>query len=116
MLRKTGEATQKSRTHEKKLVAKEDIKMTDLLRYYLADSLAAKDCMWRRIKAFNDMGKTQKALESAQLKGKKVLEAQDAATAGGYQARLQGVRGSLGVGVPLLMRPAAFCGPLSPYS
>jgi len=30
---------------EKKLAAKEDLKMTDVLRYHEADSIAAKDLM-----------------------------------------------------------------------
>ena len=36
---------------EKKLANKEDLKMLDLLRYYLADGHAAKDLLYRRIKA-----------------------------------------------------------------
>lgn len=41
---------------------------------------AAKDLMVRRVKALNDQTKTASALEAAKAKGKKVLEAQDAAT------------------------------------
>jgi hypothetical protein len=35
---------------EKKMTTKQDLKMTDLLRYYVADGQAAKDLMFRRIK------------------------------------------------------------------
>lgn len=82
MLRKTGECMTTTSAVEKKLVAREDLKMTDLLRYYVADSDAAKDLLWRRIKAFNDMEVKRRSWDQAKLKGKKVLEAQDASIAG----------------------------------
>ena len=41
-------------TVEKKLSAKEDLKMTDLLRYYTMDTLAARELLTRRVKALND--------------------------------------------------------------
>ena len=55
VLRKTGEMMVTATAIEKKLVAREDLKMTDLLRYYVADTEAAKSLLWRRIKAFGDM-------------------------------------------------------------
>ena len=55
VLRKTGELQAASAAIEKKLVAREDLKLTDLLRYYVADADAAKALLWRRIKAFNEM-------------------------------------------------------------
>lgn len=80
MLRKVGEMTLTATAVEKKLVAREDLKMTDLLRYYVADTEAAKSLLWRRIKAFGDMESKRKALDQAKVKGKKVLEAQEAST------------------------------------
>ena len=50
MLKKVGETLEKAQTVQKKLAAKEDLKLTDLLRYYVADGLAARELMWRRIK------------------------------------------------------------------
>jgi len=81
IVRKTGESHVVAKTHQNKLAAKEDLKMTDLLKYYRADSMAARDLMERRVKALNTMKQTELALATARQKGKKVLEAQDAATA-----------------------------------
>lgn len=81
MMRKGGQAHVPAAAHQKKLCAKEDLKMSDLLKYYRADSEAAKDLMSRRVKALYSMKSTAAALESAKMKSKKVLEAQDAATA-----------------------------------
>ena len=50
VIRKTADAHSKSTMMEKKLVNKEDLKMTDLLRYYVADGQAAKDLLYRRVK------------------------------------------------------------------
>ena len=50
MLLKVGEQLSKAVVIEKKLANKEDLKLTDLLRYYVADGEAAKDLMYRRIK------------------------------------------------------------------
>jgi len=80
IMRKTGQATGTHGSVHKKLAAKEDLKMTDLLAYYSADTGAAKDLMTRRVKAFNEMQRTDKALAAAKLKGKKVIESQEAAT------------------------------------
>jgi sorting nexin-5/6/32 len=52
VLRKTGEVLAKMQMNEKKLAAKEDLKLTDLLRYYVSDTGAARDLMCRRIKAW----------------------------------------------------------------
>ena len=79
-MRKTGQATGTHGSVHKKLAAKEDLKMTDLLAYCSADTGAAKDLVTRRVKAFNEMQRTGKALAAAKLKGKKVFESQEAAT------------------------------------
>mmetsp|Transcript_42726 Transcript_42726/g.59353 ORF Transcript_42726/g.59353 Transcript_42726/m.59353 type:complete len:327 (+) Transcript_42726:222-1202(+) len=81
MMRKTGQVHVPAAQHQMKLAAKEDLKMSDLLKYYRADSEAAKDLMSRRVKALHTMKTTEAALAQAKLKSKKVLEAQDAATA-----------------------------------
>lgn len=80
VLRKVGEAHEKAQTVQKKLSAKEDLKMTDLLRYYVADGLAAKDLMLRRIKAYQSQESTARALDAARAKQKKVQEAEQEAT------------------------------------
>lgn len=50
MMRKTGQVHVPGAQHEMKLAAKEDLKMTDLLKYYRADSEASKDLLSRRVK------------------------------------------------------------------
>lgn len=80
-LRKIGSAHEVLLSIEKKLVAKEDLKMSDLLMYYSADGKAAQELMHRRIKAYNAMISANKTAENAQKNGKKVVETQDAATA-----------------------------------
>jgi sorting nexin-5/6/32 len=67
-------------TVEKKLSAKEDLKMTDLLRYYTMDTLAARELLTRRVKALNDKVAADKALLAAKTKGKKIVESQEVAT------------------------------------
>jgi hypothetical protein len=50
VIRKLSDASGKNLLIEKKLASKEDLKMTDLLRYYTDDGQAAKDLLYRRIK------------------------------------------------------------------
>lgn len=80
VMRKMGEAHTPWQLIEKKLSAKEDLKMTDRLKYYSDDSEAAKDLMTRRVKALLHASQCEKNLAAAKTKGKKVLESQDAAT------------------------------------
>lgn len=49
-MRKCGGAISTVVAIEKKLAAKEDLKMSDLLRYYRDDANAAKELMVRRVK------------------------------------------------------------------
>lgn len=80
-MRLFGMALGKGQVVQKKLAAKEDLKLTDILRYHEADSIAAKDLMYRRIKAYQEKEKTTKALDVARAKQKKVAEAEAAHTA-----------------------------------
>ena len=50
VVRTVGDAVGRAVLIEKKLANKEDLKLADLLRYYVADGQAAKDLMYRRIK------------------------------------------------------------------
>ncbi|EDQ85226.1 uncharacterized protein MONBRDRAFT_34397 [Monosiga brevicollis MX1] len=81
ILRQVGDFTGKAQTIEKKLAAKEDLKLLDLLVYYAADAVAARELMMRRVKALQEQDRSAKALVKAQASGKKVLESQDAAKA-----------------------------------
>ncbi|EGD78876.1 hypothetical protein PTSG_01853 [Salpingoeca rosetta] len=80
LIRLVGNVLRKCQTIEKRLATKEDLKLTDLLRYYEADANAAKDLMVRRIKCLQDKERADKALVKAQQTQKKVDECQQAAT------------------------------------
>ena len=78
VMRKAGAAVGTYGTVSKKLTAKEDLKMSDLLRYYQDDSLAARELLVRRVKAYKEMLRTDKELEKAKTKGKNVIVNQEA--------------------------------------
>lgn len=77
-MRLLGQTVGKVAIIQKKLAAKEDLKLTDILRYHEADSIAAKDLMYRRIKAYQKKDDTTKSLDTARAKQKKVAEAEAA--------------------------------------
>eukprot|EP00048_Salpingoeca_helianthica_P022224 m.17093 g.17093 ORF g.17093 m.17093 type:complete len:400 (-) comp7044_c0_seq1:180-1379(-) len=87
-LRALADAFGKAQVIEKKLSVKEDLKLTDLLRYYASDVGAARALMCRRIKMEQDVDKATKALETAKKTGKKQIECQEALTTaqGKYEA------------------------------
>lgn len=88
VLRAFSEAFGKAQISEKKLSVKEDLKLTDLLRYYASDTGAARALMCRRLKLEQDVDKSKKALEAAKKSGKKQIECQEALTTaeGRYEA------------------------------
>ena len=59
---------------EARTATDEDLKITDLLRYYERDTKAALGMMYRRIRSLADLQNTTKALEKAKQKGKGVNE------------------------------------------
>jgi sorting nexin-5/6/32 len=54
----------------------EDLKLSDLLRYYMRDSAAAKDLLYRRMRSLVDYQSANKALEKARAKNKDVQQAE----------------------------------------
>ena len=50
----------------------EDLKLTDLLRYYERDTQAALDLLYRRLRSLVDLTNTTRALDKAKAKGKDV--------------------------------------------
>eukprot|EP00056_Hartaetosiga_gracilis_P020393 m.19166 g.19166 ORF g.19166 m.19166 type:complete len:392 (+) comp8419_c0_seq1:64-1239(+) len=78
LIRLTGQLLVSTQVVEKKLSAKEDLKLCELIRYYAADSFAAKELMWRRVRALQEKEKAEKALAKAQQSQKKVEECQTA--------------------------------------
>uniref|UniRef100_A0A671N044 Sorting nexin n=1 Tax=Sinocyclocheilus anshuiensis TaxID=1608454 RepID=A0A671N044_9TELE len=61
---------------EARVAADEDLKLADLLKYYLRESQAAKDLLYRRGRALADYENANKALDKARAKNKDVLQAE----------------------------------------
>uniref|UniRef100_A0A8C8LM62 Sorting nexin n=1 Tax=Oncorhynchus tshawytscha TaxID=74940 RepID=A0A8C8LM62_ONCTS len=61
---------------EARVAADEDLKLADLLKYYLRESQAAKDLLYRRGRALVDYENANKALDRARAKNKDVLQAE----------------------------------------
>ena len=59
---------------EARTATDEDLKLTDLLRYYERDTKAALGMMYRRIRSLANLQNTTKALDKAKQKGKGVDE------------------------------------------
>ncbi|KAK6489191.1 sorting nexin-5-like isoform X1 [Huso huso] len=76
-LLKLAELFEKLRKVEGRVASDEDLKLTELLRYYMRDIQAAKDLLYRRARALADYENSNKALEKAQLKSKEVQQAEE---------------------------------------
>ncbi|XP_065404788.1 sorting nexin-6 isoform X3 [Macaca fascicularis] len=61
---------------EARVSADEDLKLSDLLKYYLRESQAAKDLLYRRSRSLVDYENANKALDKARAKNKDVLQAE----------------------------------------
>lgn len=58
---------------QEKVSADEDLKLSDLLKYYLRESQAAKDLLYLRSRSPLDYENGNKALAKARVKNKDVL-------------------------------------------
>ena len=54
------------------MASDEDLKLSDTLRYYMRDSAAAKDLLYRRVRSLADYENANKNLEKARTKNKDV--------------------------------------------
>uniref|UniRef100_A0A3P9N7K3 Sorting nexin 6 n=1 Tax=Poecilia reticulata TaxID=8081 RepID=A0A3P9N7K3_POERE len=61
---------------EARVAADEDLKLADLLKYYLRESQAAKDLLYRRSRGLVDYENANKALDKARAKNRDVLQAE----------------------------------------
>ncbi|XP_013856371.1 sorting nexin-6, partial [Austrofundulus limnaeus] len=61
---------------EARVAADEDLKLADLLKYYLRESQAAKDLLYRRSRALVDYENANKALDKSRAKNRDVLQAE----------------------------------------
>lgn len=71
-LLKVAELFEKLRKVESRVSSDEDLKLTELLRYYMLNIEAAKDLLYRRTKALIDYENSNKALDKARLKSRDV--------------------------------------------
>ncbi|XP_051901115.1 sorting nexin-32-like isoform X1 [Pristis pectinata] len=75
-LLKLAELFEKLRKLEGRVASDEDLKLSDLLRYYTRDSQAAKDLLYRRARSLSDYENANKALDRARMKNKDVKQAE----------------------------------------
>uniref|UniRef100_A0A6I8P137 Sorting nexin 5 n=1 Tax=Ornithorhynchus anatinus TaxID=9258 RepID=A0A6I8P137_ORNAN len=75
-LLKVAELFEKLRKVEGRVSSDEDLKLSELLRYYMLNIEAAKDLLYRRTKALIEYENSNKALDKARLKSKDVKQAE----------------------------------------
>ncbi|CAB1338639.1 unnamed protein product [Coregonus sp. 'balchen'] len=68
LLEKLADLFEKLRKVEGRVASDEELKLTELLRYYMRDIQAAKDLLYRRARALADYENSNKALDKARLK------------------------------------------------
>ncbi|XP_067847542.1 sorting nexin-6 isoform X3 [Heptranchias perlo] len=73
---KVSELFEKTRKIEARVSADEDLKLSDLLRYYLRESQAGKDLLYRRARSLVDYENANKLLDRSRAKNKDVLQAE----------------------------------------
>uniref|UniRef100_A0A2K6UYN6 Sorting nexin 32 n=1 Tax=Saimiri boliviensis boliviensis TaxID=39432 RepID=A0A2K6UYN6_SAIBB len=61
---------------EGRVASDEDLKLSDMLRYYMRDSQAAKDLLYRRLRALADYENANKALDKARTRNREVRPAE----------------------------------------
>ena len=67
-----AEYFEKARKLEGRVASDQDLKISDLLRYYVRDTDAAKNLLYRRARCLHDYENANKALDKARAKGKEV--------------------------------------------
>ncbi|XP_037760047.1 sorting nexin-32 isoform X2 [Chelonia mydas] len=73
---KLAELFERLRKLEGRVASDEDLKLSDLLKYYMRDSQAAKDLLYRRLRALADYENANKALDRARMRNKEVKPAE----------------------------------------
>ena len=77
-LTKVAETFEKARKVEGRVASDEDLKLSDLLRYYMRDSFAAKRLLYRRLRCLANYEAANRNLEKARTKNKDVHAAEAA--------------------------------------
>nr|XP_031546772.1 LOW QUALITY PROTEIN: sorting nexin-32 [Vicugna pacos] len=73
---KLAELFERLRKLESRAASDEDLKLSDLLRYYMRDSQAAKDLLYRRLRSLADYENANKALDKARTRNREVRTAE----------------------------------------
>uniref|UniRef100_A0A2K6PN72 Sorting nexin n=1 Tax=Rhinopithecus roxellana TaxID=61622 RepID=A0A2K6PN72_RHIRO len=73
---KLAELFERLRKLEGRVASDEDLKLSDMLRYYMRDSQAAKDLLYRRLRALADYENANKALDKARTRNREVRPAE----------------------------------------
>ncbi|XP_008758424.1 sorting nexin-32 isoform X5 [Rattus norvegicus] len=73
---KLAELFERLRKLEGRIASDEDLKLSDMLRYYMRDSQAAKDLLYRRLRALADYENANKALDKARTRNREVQPAE----------------------------------------
>ncbi|GAB6026925.1 Sorting nexin-6 [Chamberlinius hualienensis] len=73
---KVSDSFEKTRKIESRIASDEDLKLSDTLRYYMRDSSAAKDLLYRRLRCLANFETANKNLEKARSKNKDVHAAE----------------------------------------
>nr|XP_034356735.1 sorting nexin-32 isoform X1 [Arvicanthis niloticus] len=73
---KLADLFERLRKLEGRVASDEDLKLSDMLRYYMRDSQAAKDLLYRRLRALADYENANKALDRARTRNREVRPAE----------------------------------------
>lgn len=69
---KVADIFEKARKIESRVSTDEDLKLSDTLRYYMRDTTAAKNLLYRRLRCLANYEAANRALEKARAKNKDV--------------------------------------------
>lgn len=75
---KFSDILERARKSEGRVASDEDLKLSDTLRYYMRDSAAARDLLYRRARSLANYEQANKKLDTARAKNKDVLSAENA--------------------------------------
>ncbi|KAK2183269.1 hypothetical protein NP493_316g02055 [Ridgeia piscesae] len=77
LLNKVADSFEKIRKLEGRVASDEDLKLSDTLRYFMRDSAAAKNLLYRRLRSLSNYESANKALDKARAKNKDVAIAEE---------------------------------------
>uniref|UniRef100_A0A8C6NNP9 Sorting nexin n=1 Tax=Nothobranchius furzeri TaxID=105023 RepID=A0A8C6NNP9_NOTFU len=77
LLEKLSDLFEKLRKVEGRVASDQELKLTELLRYYMRDIQAAKDLLYRRARALANYENSNKALDKARLKSRDIPQAEE---------------------------------------